>query len=447
MNVTTELRENRQLALTIEVPPDQVEAALAQAAKRLAAKYRVPGFRPGKAPRAVIERMLGKQALYEEVIDQLGQKLYKEALEQQNIEPFGPGEMEDVSLDPLVFKMLIPLAPVVKLGDYRSVRVPYVAPQVDEHEVEHQLEHIREDQAIIAPAGDGPAEAGMIAKVDIEGTVNGEPFISQQHGVTINLYPELDRDEDLLDFSAGIIGMQVGEEKTFDLAIPDSERYGEFAGKTGQFRVKLLELQKRELPDFDDALAQTVGDFETLDALKAQIRSEILASKRRQADSEYGDRVIDEFVKIATIEYPPQLVEQEIDALVERTEKRMKDQGMTLDEYLKALNKSAEEYRQELRPTAEIRLKRGLVLNQLIREEQITVSDDEVTERIERMAAMYGEQTDAARKAFSGEESRHAIHLDMLSSAGMARAVAIAKGEAPALAPTAESTAEAATAA
>lgn len=431
MNVTTELRENRQLALTIEVPPDQVEAALAQAAKRLAAKYRVPGFRPGKAPRAVIERMLGKQALYEEVVDQLGQKLYKEALDQQHIEPFGPGEMEDVTLEPMVFKMLVPLAPIVDLGDYRSVRVPYIAPEVDEHDVEHQLEHIREDQAIIAPAGDGPAEAGMIAKVDIEGTVDGQPFISQQKGVTINLYPELDRDEDLLDFSAGIIGMTVGEEKTFDLPIPDSERYGEFAGKTGQFQVKLLELQKRELPEFDDALAQTVGDFETLDALKNQIRSEILASKQRQADSEYGDRVIDEFVKMATIEYPPQMVQQEIDALVERTEKRMKDQGMTLDEYLKALNKSVEEYREELRPTAEIRLKRGLVLNQIIRNEGLSVSDDEVTARIEAMAAAYGEQADAARKAFSSEESRHAIHLDMLSSAGVARAIAIAKGEAP----------------
>lgn len=429
MNVTTELRDNRQMAITIEVPPDQVETALAQAAKRLAAKYKVPGFRPGKAPRAVVERMLGKQALYEAVIDDLGPKLYKQALEDHNIDPYGPGEMEDVTVEPMVFKMLVPLSPVVNLGDYASVRVPYLAPEVNEHDLEHQLDHMREDQAIVEPAGDVAAELGMIAKVDIEGTVDGEPFISKQQGVTISLYEPLDRDEDMLDFSAPIVGMLPGEEKTFALPIPASERYGEMGGKTGEFQVKLLELQKRELPALDDALAQTVGDYETLDDLKAKLRSEMLVQQTRQADAEYGDKVIDELVKIATIEYPPQMVESEIDALLERTEKRMKDQGMTLDEYLKALNKSTDEYRDELRPTAEIRLKRGLVLNQIIKDEGLSVAPGEVDQRIEQMAMLYGDRATEARAALGNEENRRSIELDMLSSAGVARIVAIAKGE------------------
>ncbi len=431
MNVTTEPRDNRQLALTIEVEPERVEKALAQAARRLAQKYKVPGFRPGKAPRAVVERMLGKQALYEEVIDQLGPVVYKEALEQHNIDPFGPGEMEDFTMEPMVFKMLVPLAPVVDLGDYRSIRLPYIEPTVDEHDIEHQLEHMQENQAIIEPVGDVPAEVNMIAKVDIEGTVEGESFISKQSGVTINLYPPLDRDEEMLDFSAPIIGMTPGEDKAFSLVVPDSDRYGEFRGKTADFNVHLIELQKRELPALDDALAQTVGDYETLDALKDVIRAELRTNLVREADHKYSDQVIDAIVKGATIEFPPQMLTSEVDALIERTEKRMKDQNMTLEEYLKALGKTDEEYREELKPTAEIRLKRGLVLNELIKAEGLSVADEDVVQRIIEMAQMYGERAAEARKAFLSDENRQSIMLDLLSSAGLARAVAIAKGQAP----------------
>ena len=277
MNVTTEPRDNRQLLLTIEVEPERVDAALAQAARRLAQKYKIPGFRPGKAPRDVVERMVGKQALLEEVVDDLGPKVYKEALDTHNIEPYGMGEMEDFTLEPMVFKMIVPLAPVIELGDYKSLRVPYIEPEVDEHDIEHQLDHIRDNNAIIEPAAeDAVAESNMIATVDIEGTVEGEPFITKQSSVQINLFTPLDRDEEMLDFSEPIIGMKAGEDKTFTLPVPSTERYGEFAGKPAEFQVHLISLQKRDLPALDDSLAQTVGDYETLDALKNEIRGELL---------------------------------------------------------------------------------------------------------------------------------------------------------------------------
>ncbi|HSD82640.1 MAG TPA: trigger factor, partial [Anaerolineae bacterium] len=346
MNVTTEPRDNRQLLLTIEVPQERVDAAVAQAARRLSQKYKIPGFRPGKAPRDVVERMVGKQALLEEVVDELGPKVYKEALDTHNIEPYGMGEMEDFSLEPMVFKMVVPLAPIVELGDYKSLRVPYIEPTVDEHEVEHQLEHIRDNNAIVEPvADDAAAEANMVATVDIEGTVDGEPFISRQEKVTINLYPPLDRDEDMLDFSAPIIGMKSGDDKTFSLPVPDTERYEQFRGKTAEFNVHLHSLQKRELPALDDALAQTVGDYETLDALKDEIRSELLTAAKRQADDRYGDECINALVKQATIEFPPQMVKAEVDELIERTERRLKDQQMKMEQYLEALGKTEEQYR------------------------------------------------------------------------------------------------------
>jgi trigger factor len=339
--------------------------------------------------------------------------------------------MEDVQMEPMVFKMVVPLAPVVQLNDYGNLRVPYIEPEVDEHDVEHQLEHLRDNQAIVEPAGDVPAEQGMLATLDVESTVDGQPFINQRNA-TIGLFPPLDPDEDQLDFSLSLVGLKPGEDKTFELTVPDADQYGDFRGKTAQFKVHLIELKKRELPEIDDALAQTVGDYETLDALKDEIRSELLKSKKNQTDNEYNDKVINELVKLATVEYPPQMIAQEIDSLIERTEKRMKDQNMTLAEYLKALGKTEEEYREELKPTAEIRLKRGLVLNQLIRDAGLTVTDEEVEQRIQQLVDAYGERADETRKAFSSERSREAIRLDLLSSAGVARAVAIAKGEMPA---------------
>jgi trigger factor len=421
------------MLLTIEVPQERVDAALAQAARRLSQKYKIPGFRPGKAPRDVVERMVGKQALLEEVVDDLGPKVYKEAIEANNIEPYGMGEMEDFSLEPMVFKMVVPLAPIVELGDYKSLRVPYLEPTVDEHEVEHQLEHIRDNNAIVEPLGDDAvAEANMIATVDIEGTVEGASFISKQEKVAINLYPPLDHDddEDMLDFSTPLIGLKPGEDKAFTLAVPDTDRYEDFRGKTADFQVHLHGLQKRELPALDDALAQTVGDYETLDALKDEIRSELLNNAIRQADDKYGDECISTLVKQATIEFAPQMIKSEVDELVERTDNRVKQQKMTLQDYLEALGKTEEQYREELKPTAEIRLRRGLALNQIIKQESLSVSDEAVEQQIDRMAAVYGPQSKEARKAFSQPESRDAIRIDLLSQAGMKHLIAICKGEA-----------------
>jgi trigger factor len=432
VKVTTEARDNRQLGLTIEVEPERVEAALAKANKRLQQKYKIPGFRPGHAPRAVVEQMLGKTALYDEAVDELGQEVYKEALDEQNIDPYGPGQLEDVQHDPFVLKMIVPLAPEVKLGDYKSVRVPYEEPQIDEHDVEHQLEHIQENQAIIEPAGeDAVADDHMVATADIESTVDDKPFINQK-AANISLAKPLDpvdAAEDI-DLPGHIIGLHAGEDKEFSIVVPDTDNYGDFRGKTANFKIHLIELKKRELPALDDALAQTVGDYETLDALKTQLRSELMTSLKKQSDSKYSDKVIDAFVQIATIDFPPQMVDSEIHALIERTEKRLKDQNMSMKEYLKALSKTEEEYHEELRPTAEIRLKRGLLLNELIKVENVTVTDETIDKRIAELVEPYGSRADEARKIFSTDESRDALRLDLLSQAGVDRAVAIAKGEA-----------------
>jgi trigger factor len=234
----------------------------------------------------------------------------------------------------------------------------------------------------------------------------------------------------MLDFSVPIIGMKPGEDKAFSLPVPDTDQYEQFRGKTAEFAVHLHSLQKRELPALDDALAQTVGDYETLDALKDEIRSELLSAAVRQADDKYSDECINALVKQATIDFAPQMIKVEVDELVERTERRIKQQKMTMQDYLEALGKTEEQYREELKPTAEIRLKRGLALNQIIKQENLSVDDEAVEQQIDRMAAVYGPQSKEARKALSQPQNRDGIKIDLLTQAGMKRLIAICKGEA-----------------
>jgi trigger factor len=452
VKVTTEPLENRQLALTIEVESERVEAALAKAAKNIAGKANIPGFRKGKAPRHIVEQMFGKAALLEEAVDDLGQQVYREALEQEHIEPYGPGKLEDMQTDPLTFKMVVQLPPKVELGDYRSLREPFETPPVTDDEIEHQIEHMRERHAIVEPAPEGvAADWDHIASLNISSKVDDKDFI-QEAGFEITLEKtHLDGAVPVLPgFEEQIVGMKTGEEKTFTLTVPDDGSYDEsFKGKTAEFKVTLTGLKLRTLPDADDALAQTVGDFETIAALRDAIRQDIADAKKREAESAYVDRIINKLLETAKVEFPPALVEEELDEMLERTDRRLRDQKLNLDEYLKVLGKTRDEYRAELRPTAEGRIRRGLLLNEIVQAEHLDVDESEVQTEIESISASFGQRASQIRETLSSETSQRSIHLDILSRKGVNRLVAIARGEAPeqgevesATEPTAESVAQ-----
>jgi len=434
VKVTTEARENRQLALTIEVESERVEAALNKAAKSIANKANIPGFRKGKAPRHVIEQMFGKGALLEEAVDDLGQQVYKEALDQEQIEPYGPGQLEDIQNDPFVLKMVVPLAPKMELGDYRSLRVPFELPTVEDSEIDHQLEHLRERHAIVEPAPEGTVvEWGHMVTFDVKSTVEDKPFFSQ---TDVNVALEQEHLDDALvvlpGFEEQIVGMKPGDEKSFNLPVPDDEEgYDEFAGKTAEFNVTLKDVRLRQLPDLNDALAQTVGDFETIDALRDAIRQDIADAKTREAESAYVDRAAGELLKTAQIEFPPVMVEDELDEMLERTDRRLRDQKLNLEEYLKVLGKTREEYRQEMRPTAEAHIQRGLLLSRLVELEKITVDVADVDKEIETVSAAYGQRAKEVRNALSSKESKRRLELELLTRKALDRLASIARGEAP----------------
>jgi trigger factor len=376
----------------------------------------------------VLQRF-GREALLQEVLDDLGQEVYREALENEDLEPYDVGSLEDVQLDPLVFKMRVPLMPEVDLGDYRELRAEPPAVTVDEERVNAQLEQLREAHAILEPAGDRPAELGDMVSVEVSSDQDeGFPIADDTYDVL------LDAEDSRFapGFSEQIVGLSAGEEKQFPLTLP--EELGEdWAGKEATFDVTLLDVRSRTLPELDDDLARTVGDFDTMEELELDIRRQFEEEAQREADAEYAEKVLEELVAGSTLEYPPDVVEAQIDNMVEDMERRLESQGLPMEEYLKLSGQTEEAVRESVHPQAERIVRRGLTLGELARQEKLDVEGEEIDQRIALLSAGWGERADEVQQMLSSPESVRSITSDLLTSKAVQRLVAIAKGEAPSL--------------
>jgi len=425
LKVTTERLQNCQVELTIEVDEERVEQELRRVARRVSKRRRIPGFRPGKAPYDVVLRFFGKDALYREALEDLGQAVFKEALEKEGIEPFAQAELVDFQFEPMVLKMMVPVAPIVELGDYRQLRLTPPEVTVNDEEVEAALKRIQAQHSQWQPV-ERPAQLGDQATIDIESTVEGEVVLSNQERALLlraeSPYP-------LPGFNEQIVGMGIGEDREFDLTYPENLANEKLAGKESHFKVHLHDLKELVLPELDDDLARTVS-IETFDDLKAKVREGLQAEAEREAESRFASEVLTATVERARIEFPPVLLERELDNLLEEQDRALRQrEGLNLDNWLEINKKSKEEYRDELRPRAAERLKRGLALGKVVELEDITVEEEEVGTQIERMSLAFGEQADKARDVFSSPDNMRSIASDLLTNKALQRLVAIARGE------------------
>jgi trigger factor len=426
LKVTAERLENCQVELTIEVDEERVEQELRRVARRVSKRRRIPGFRPGRAPYDAVLRLFGKDALYQEVLEDLGQAVFKEALEKEGIEPFAQAELMDVQFEPMVLKMVVPVAPIVELGDYRQLRLTPPEVTVSDEEVEAALKRIQAQHGQWQPV-ERPAQLDDQAIVDIESTVEGEVVLSNQERALLlkaeSPYP-------VPEFNEQIVGMVIGEDREFDLTYPENLANEKLAGKESHFKVHLHDLKELVLPELDDDLAKTVGDFETLDDLKAKVHEGLQAEAEREAENRFADEVLTATVERARIEFPLVLLEGELDRLLEEQDRFLRQrEGLNLDNWLEINKKSGEEYRDEVRPRAEERLKRGLALGKVVELEGIKLEEEEVEDQIERMSLPFGEEADKARDVFSSPDSMRSIASDLLTSKALQRLMAIAKGE------------------
>lgn len=441
MKIDTQDLQDRQLQLTVEVPDDRVKAALRAAARRLSMQSKFPGFRPGKAPYEVVVQKYGEEAVFEEALDPLGQEVYRQALERTEVEASAPGSLDEVvSRSPLVLRYTVPLAPQVDLAGYRDLRLPYEEPKVTEEAVDAFLEDLRQAQAIIEPV-DRPAAMEDVLVIDARGELldpegSGSPVLIQEKAVSVLVAEKTNWPVPAV--AEHLTGMRGGEEKTFPYTFPPEYPNESLRGRPAQFHLRALEVKSRTVPEWSDDLARTVGEFQDLADLRAKVRQSLESQARRQADEDYGRKVVDRLVEGAHVTFPPALVGPEIDDLIHELDHRLREQKLSLPDYLKIEKKSVDDLRTELEPRARTRLVRALVLSQVIEDEHIEVSDEDIAAEVARLAEPWRD-TAQVRRALENPSGRRRIALDLLSQKAVQRLIEIARGANPAADPAASS--------
>lgn len=390
---TKQVLDTHEALLTVEIDAETVETAKRAAAKKLAQKINIPGFRKGAAPYQRILRYVGEPTVLQEAAENLLNDIYPQIIEKAEIAPYGPGELQDMKFSPMSFEIKVPLEPTVDLGDYRSLRKEWQEVTVSDEELHTILEQIREEHAVLEPV-ERPAALGDEVNMDVHGWQDEEVVIAE-HDVNVHLdtsHPFISA-----EFIEALVGMSADETKKFPLTLPDDLDDEDLRGATVQIEVVVNQVYTRALPDLDDALASTVGAFEMLEDLKADIRQRMSDYRRQQAREEYHNALLRELVQQAQIHYPPVMVQDTVDDLIKETEERIQhERKISLEDALHLQGQTLEWLRGQMLPRAEMRIKNSLALSEFARQEQITVSDDEVVQNFNAFMAANGIEETAA---------------------------------------------------
>ncbi len=423
MKVTSEKTGQGEVTLSIEVDKDRVQKALQQAARELSRRARIPGFRPGKAPYYLVERYLGKEHLYGKAVESLGPDVYREALEQAGIEPYAQGNLDIAQMEPLILKAVVPVTPVVTLGDYKSVRVPKQEVSFDEQGIERTIEQLREQHAEWTPV-DRPIQIGDQVTIDLEGRVGEVGVLSQtsrRTEVSAEMFPS--------GLSEKLIGAKAGDTIDYAVAFPADHSNVQFAGKNVAFHLGILQASEKHLPDLDDSFAKSVGDYESMDQLRKRVHEQLIGQQERAAREKMEDEILEAIAQKTTFEYPVVAIEHELDQRIQDLRQRVQEQGFSWESYLKITGKTEAEIREEGHADAEKALRQSLLLSQVAQAEGMEVSDEEVDAEVQRLSQPYGERAEVLKAALSRPDSKAAVKSRLRLSKAMDRLVAIATGE------------------
>jgi trigger factor len=379
------------MVLEIEVPPEEVAHAFATAYKHVAERTKVPGFRPGKAPRNVIDRFVGRASVLAEAIDHLVSDSYGAALDQANVMPI---DNPSVDIDPaavvegqaITYTATVPVRPDVELGAYTEYPFELEEPEVTDEQIEQVIGELREQQATLRPVDGRAAADGDIASVKFAGTVGGEPF---EGGSADRLPVVIGEDRMIPGWEQNLVGMEIGATKGFDITFPDDYRVEELQGKEAHFEVELLDLREKILPEVTDEWAACVGEVETVDGLRAEIRDAMEKRAVAEARHTFGDRIIDFAVSNATVELPEVMVTNEIDIMRDELQTRLAQQRIGMEQYLALAKQTPEELATELREPATRRVKTLLVLSAIAEKEGVDALESEIEAEIAQQLARY----------------------------------------------------------
>ncbi|MCB2179885.1 trigger factor [bacterium] len=425
MNINKEILDTHEAKLTVTVETEQFEGAKRKAAKQLAKKYKIAGFRPGKAPYSVIVKHLGEGSIAEQAINNLIDEIYPKAIEEAELDPYGPGSLEEMpTMEPPTFEFKIPLAPEIELSDYKDVRVEFTPKEVTEENIQEVIENLRDSQAKIDNV-ERPIEEGDMVYIVLSGTKKGESDPEKKVLLEERRYPVIIEKKDadqaseypFPGFSRKLIGLSTGDKKTFQYTFKDDYEFEDLRGVTGMYKVSIEEVKGRSLPEVDDEFAKAVGRYETIDELKEDIKQTLTEQFAADQTSAYESEIMDLLVADAKIKYPPQMLEDEIDDFVHDLEHQLSQQGMNIDLYLKSRSIEMSNLRDEVKDQAESRMKRGLILMEIARQEELSIPNDEINKRVQRtldeVAAYYSkEEADRLSSGANLESLRSRIATD-----------------------------------
>lgn len=391
MKVTAEHGENREVTLTIEVEQEKLENATDGAAKRIAGRVNIPGFRKGKAPRKIVENFVGKEAILQEAFEAVAQKAFDEALKEQDMEPVTRPEIDIVTLEEgrnVVFTAKFTQRPEVTLGEYKGLKVEKPEASVSEEDIDRQIEGMRQHQGTLI---DAPADAAVkkddFITLDFDGFVDGVSF----EGGKGEDYPlQIGSGSFIPGFEDQLIGAKVGEEREVNVTFPEDYHAENLKGKAALFKCTVRSIKSRELPEVNDEFAKKASKFDTLAELREDIRKNLQESAARRAENERRTKAIDMATDNCTMEIPPVMVENRITAMIQEMAMRLEQQGMSLEQYLQYAGLDMARIRDEYRETAEKNVRTDLMLEEVAKAEDIKVDGRDLDQEVYAMALSYG---------------------------------------------------------
>ena len=391
MKVTVENGENQQVTLTVEVEAAEVSKAVEKAVKRLSNRVNIPGFRKGKAPRKIIERNVGMDAIMQEAFDIVGPKAFADALEEQKIEPVSRPQIDIETLEDgkdLVFKATVTPRPEVTLGEYKGLKVEKNVEAVTDEDVEKQLKTFQDRQGKMVDAPEGAeVKDGDFTTLDFEGFVDGEAF----EGGKGQDYPlQIGSGSFIPGFEDQLIGAKIGEEKEVNVTFPEEYHAKELAGKAATFKCTIRSIKQKELPAMDDELAKKVSKFETLEELKADVRKNLEENAARKAENDQKAAAIDMATSNITVDIPAVMIDNRVEGMIREMAMRLEQQGMSFDAYLQYAGTDINKIREDYRETAEKNVRTDLMLEEVAKAEDIKVEAKDLDAEVAGMAAAYG---------------------------------------------------------
>ena len=389
MSVQVEKLEKNMAKLTVEVSAEDFKAAIKKAFNKNKNRFAIPGFRKGKAPQAMIEKMYGEGVFYEDAADEAINASYAEAMKESGLDIVSRPEVtiEKIGKDePFVYSALVAVKPEVTLGQYKGVEVEKADASVSAEDVEAELKKVQEQNARLLTVEDRPVADGDQVVIDFEGFVDGKGFEggkAEDYPLTIGSHSFIDT------FEEQLIGKKIGEECEVNVTFPTEYHAADLAGKPATFKVTVKEIKVKELPELNDEFASDVSEFDTLDEYKKDVEKKLVEKKEIEANSKNEDAVVAKVVENATMEIPDKMIDAQAENMVQDMARRMQSQGLSLDMYLKYTGMTVEQMKEQARPDAEKRIRTRLVLEAVAKAENIQISDEKVDEEVAKMAEAY----------------------------------------------------------